>query len=46
MNLALILLKSEPAHPLFDAVPYIGIMPQKKANVFKNYLLLTLRRLP
>ena len=24
MNLALILLKTEPAHPLFDAVPEIG----------------------
>ncbi len=37
MNLALILLKTEPAHPLFDAVPFsLPDIPSIAVLPFKN----------
>jgi hypothetical protein len=46
MNLALILLKTEPAHPLFDAVRYvfdIDVVVSKKAFVDKPKNIIYLR---
>ena len=44
MNLALILLKTEPAHPLFDAVPIKTLRPNLANQLTAENLLPLLTR--